>query len=420
MKLLKNVLLVMILIAGLTVSSFANGLNLNGMGTKAISMGGAFIGLANDYSAVFWNPAGLTQLEDSNFSLFSSFIIPKGTYEYAPAGINIETESAVYPAPALSFYKPISENLVVGIAAYATAGSGAEWDGSKLAAFNPMYMLGDTTAYTWKSMVGAMTVSPVAALKIGDSLSVGFSLNIVYGFLQMERPALGQYKEDLKGMGVGATIGFLYKASDSISIGLTYKTPQKIKLTGTSEMSGLAAMGMSVDTTATREVTWPMWIGGGVAIKPMDKLTITFDVQYTNWKKLDTISIEFDEAFWKMNLGNGSLEEGSAFELYWNDATQIRAGLEYVISDSLALRAGYYYDPAPAPATTLNIMLPSITYNVVTVGFGYKTDKINLDLGLEYLKGANREADYSLGMAMPGTHGMDMIVPTVSFTYTFN
>jgi len=419
MKMSRNVLLIMILIFSLTISSFANGLNLNGVGTKAISMGGAFIGLANDYSAIFWNPAGLIQLKKSNFTLFSSFILPTGTYEYAPAGIKAETKSNIYPAPGFSFYKPISKNITIGIAAYANAGSGAEWDGGKLTPFNPMYRIGDTTAYKWKSMVGAFTLSPVIALKVTNYLSFGVSLNIVYGLLNMEKPAVGQYTEELNGMGFGATIGLLFKASDTISIGLTYKTPQKIKLTGDAEMSGMAAMKMPSTSVATREVTWPMWIGGGVSLKPMDKLTITFDVQYTNWKSLETIPMVYDEAIWKVNMGTGSIEDASKFELFWDDATQIRAGIEYLLTNALAIRAGYYSDPAPSPTTTLNILLPSISYSVITAGIGYNNDKINFDIGVEYLMGTDRKADMNLGKAMPGTHGMSMIVPTIAFTYKF-
>ena len=51
------------LIALTGVSLSANGLNLNGVGSKAIAMGGAFIGQADDFSAIFWNPAGLTQMQ---------------------------------------------------------------------------------------------------------------------------------------------------------------------------------------------------------------------------------------------------------------------------------------------------------------------------------------------------------------------
>ncbi len=38
-----------------------------GLGSKALGMGGAFSGLADDYSAVYWNPAGLAQLSNRSF-----------------------------------------------------------------------------------------------------------------------------------------------------------------------------------------------------------------------------------------------------------------------------------------------------------------------------------------------------------------
>lgn len=412
-----------LLIAGLSLGLYSNGLNLNGMGTRAISMGGAFVGISNDYSAVFWNPAGLTQMDKSTLSVFSSFIMPTGTYTYAPAGINIETEKKTFPTPAFAYINPVSDKLTFGLAAYATAGSGATWDGSKLIPFNTYFGMGDTKAYEWSSKVGAFTFSPIIAYKLSDTFSIGGTLNVVYGLLDMKREAGGQYTESLNGIGFGATFGAMFKPSDKFSFGVTYKTPQKIKLTGTVDMPGLAAIpGMPTSSGATREITWPMWVGAGVAFTPTKKLTIAFDVQYTNWKKLDTIKISYDEAFWKVNMGTGSVEDNSAFELNWEDAIQYRVGFEYLLSDTFAVRAGYYYDPAPSPATTLNILLPSITYNVFTAGIGYITDSISLDIGVEYLKGTDRDADMAgvmAGTAMPGTHGMDMIVPSIAFTYKF-
>ena len=39
---------------------------------RALGMGGAFSGLADDYSAIFYNPAGLTRLEEGNLNMFIS------------------------------------------------------------------------------------------------------------------------------------------------------------------------------------------------------------------------------------------------------------------------------------------------------------------------------------------------------------
>lgn len=38
-----------------------------GFGARALGMGGAYTGLADDYSAIYWNPAGLALMQDSEF-----------------------------------------------------------------------------------------------------------------------------------------------------------------------------------------------------------------------------------------------------------------------------------------------------------------------------------------------------------------
>jgi hypothetical protein len=39
-----------------------------GVGARALGMGGAYTGVANDYSALYWNPAGLAQVRMNEFS----------------------------------------------------------------------------------------------------------------------------------------------------------------------------------------------------------------------------------------------------------------------------------------------------------------------------------------------------------------
>jgi long-chain fatty acid transport protein len=399
----------LIVLTGISLS--ANGLNLNGVGSKAIAMGGAFIGQADDYSAVFWNPAGLTQMKNSGLSFFVTDLIPSGTYAFSLYGIDAKTKSTMYPSGAFSYIKPINENLVVGIAAYVPSGTGANWDGEDLK------LLTKGAVYEWKSFMGVITVSPVVAYKISDKFSLGATLNLDYGMMKIKRPGLGQYSEDLDGFAFGATIGALFKPSDKLGIGLTFRTPTKVKFSGEAEMAGAGAIKQATKSDAEREATWPMWLGLGLSLKATDKLTLNADAQYTNWKKIDTIDITYDDAVWQAFKKHAQL--GAAFnndfELNWKDAIQWRFGLEYAISEKLAMRAGYYYDPSPSPAETLNILLPEITYNVITVGFGYKTKKISLDLCMETLLGKDQESP--LTGKMPGTHGMNILVPNIAFTF---
>lgn len=410
-----RLLLTATLIVWCGISLSANGLNLNGVGSKAIGMGGAFIGQADDYSAIFWNPAGLTQMKNSNISFFVTDLIPSGTYKFPTYGIDAKTKSSMYPSGSVAYYKPINEKLLIGIAAYVPSGTGAKWNGEDLK------LLSKNVAYKWESFMAVITVSPVIAYKISDTFSLGATLNLDYGMMKVKRPGVGQYSEDLNGFAFGATIGALFKPIDKLGIGLTLRTPTKVKFSGTADMASASLYGLSLTSDAKREATWPMWLGVGLSFKATDKLTLNADAQYTNWKKIDTIAITYDNAGWQASKAHPLL--GAAFNndfvLNWKDAIQWRFGLEYAISEKLAMRAGYYYDPTPSPLETLNVLLPEITYNVITVGFGYKTDKMNLDFCFETLMGKDAVSPLLPTSKMPGTHGMNILVPNIAFTYRF-
>ena len=420
--------LTIILVVALSFNLSANGLNLNSNGSKALAMGGAFIGLANDFSAAFWNPAGLTQLKSKTLSVFGTGIMPTGTYKFAMAGIDAQTKSGkIYPSGALGYFNPIGDNLVIGIYGYVPAGAGAQWDGGDL-----VNLAGAN--YEWESMVGAVSISPSIAYRVSDIFSLGATVNITYGMIKLKSPGAGQNEEDLHGWGFGATLGALLKPSDKFSVGLSVKLPMPITVSGTSTMSGVAYnqikqmlgafnMVLNAQSDAERKITWPLWAGLGFAFKPTEKLTITADVQYTNWKKLQTVAITYTDQLWSALKGHPNpllapLAQAfnKDFHLNWKDTVQIRVGGEYFVSDSFALRGGFYTDPSPALDATINILLPQINYNFITCGIGYKTDKIALDVGFEYGIGKDRTTPVTAVYGMPGIHGMNIMVPNVSFT----
>jgi len=416
-------LILSLLVLSFTGGLFANGLNLNGVGSKGSGMGTAFIGLADDWSAVFFNPAGLIQLKKPVFSAFVTDLIPTGTYKFEFLGTTLadtETKSLMYPSGALAYFKPVSDKMVAGIAAFVPSGVGARWPGDELA------MLSGGQPFTWDSKIFMITVSPAVAIKFSDKLSFGAALNIDYAQLKMERPAGGeggipwfQYSENLDGIAVGATLGLMYKPNDIFQFGLSYKLPVKATIKGTSTAPFLTGMGLPGESEGKRAATWPMWAGAGIAVKPNDKLTIIADVIWYNWGKLQDIPVTYASEGWKA----AGLEEGGELVLNWEDTVNIKFGIEYRLSDSFALRAGYYTDHSPSDEETLNILLPSIDYRGWTMGFGYKRGKIQVDVAFEYLSGDDRYVDpmnYYAGSGMPGTHGMKILVPNITFTYTFD
>lgn len=424
--------------------AFGNGLSLNSIGTKALGMGGAYVGFANDYTAIFWNPAGLNQLKRPQLGFFFTSVIPTGTYQFATYGIDAETKSNLYPCPGILGYLPLygGEKVTAGLGAYVHAGLGAEWDGQDLVAFGGPAELSPGVVnpfagktYEWMSSIAVFNISPGVAYQVSEKISVGAALNIFYGMMDMKRavdalnvtanpasPEPGedsmvdnQYEESGSGMGFSVSLGLLVKPVDMFSIGLSFKTKNTVGFEGTAKNTVFQAFN-AFESDYERDLAWPLWFGVGIALKPVAKLTLTADVQFSQWSDTqEKIVTEYKNTVWAGAMD----EEARTIELNWDDKTQIRIGAQYQLSEALALRAGYYFDPAPAPDETMNIIFPSITYNALTVGASYCLGKVNLDFGFEYLLGEDRDIAPSDKGNMPGIHGMNIIIPSIGVSYSF-
>jgi len=425
-------------------SVFGNGLSLNSIGPKALGMGGAYVGLANDYSAIFWNPAGLNQVRAPQIGIFITSVVPNGTYEFATYGIDASTKSNFYPCPGILGYLPLfgGEKITAGLGFYVPAGLGAEWDGQDLVAFGgPAELSPGVTnpfagkTYEWMSSIGVFNFSPGIAYQISEKISVGAAVNIFYGMMDMKRavdalnvttdptsPIPGedgmvdnQYEESGSGMGIGFSLGLLAKPADMLSIGLSLKTKNTVKFEGTAKNTAFQTLN-AYESDYERDLAWPLWIGAGIALRPVNKLILTADVQFSQWSDTqEKIVTEYKNAIWA-----GAMDEKArTMELNWEDKTQIRFGAQYQLTEMFALRAGYYYDPAPAPDETINIIFPSITYKAITFGASCCLGKVNLDFGFEYLLGSDRDVAPSDKGNMPGIHGMDILAPSLGVSYSF-
>ncbi len=404
--------------------SFGNGLNLNSLGTRAGSMGGAFVGLADDFSAVYWNPAGLGFFTSLTFGFCGTDIVPSGSYKLTmdtPIGsldlVDARTTIKNYLGGLFGYIHPISDRLVAAIGVFTPSGMGTNWDSAELANLS-----NGSTSIDWSSRVGLITIAPSLAYKISDQFSLGASLDINYGIFDLSMYGgaisglldLGQYTESESGWGLGATVGVLFKPSKMFSFGAAFRTSNRVSFSGQAEMKNLQYISFSSTSDVTRNMTWPSWITVGAAFRPADDLTFTADIQMTDWSVIDQIKTTFKDPFWNLLMTSSGRD---TMVMNWRNTTQLRFGAEYKVSASLAVRAGYYFDPSPVPAATLNILLPSCDFNGLTLGIGYRSGALVLDFGLEYLMGKERVAP--AGAEMPGVYDMNIVVPNISVSYHF-
>ena len=53
-----------------------------GAGARSLAMGAAFVGVADDASATYWNPAGLSQITRKAAALMKATLFADSTYDF--------------------------------------------------------------------------------------------------------------------------------------------------------------------------------------------------------------------------------------------------------------------------------------------------------------------------------------------------
>ncbi len=402
-----------------------NGINLNGLGTRAQGMGGAFVSIADDFSAAFWNPAGAAGFGKELFGFYATNLMPRATYSQWPITLEVPRIDAKTPiSNHLSFlgayYRPVGPKVTVGLAIATPSGFGTAWNGEDLAPRT------DGTVFSWSSRYRLFAISPLIALNLTRWLSVGATLNVQYGTLSFQRPSLMlfdeervvlQYEENTSGWGFGASFGVLAKPIDDLAIGLTVRTPCSIVYKGRARMAALPFYGLSDTAELQHDMSWPLWIGGGVSFRPFERLLLSADVQWTRWSKVRQFTMYLDQAWLEhvpIYIDGGGNDFGLPY-LGGQDTAQFRFGVEFALNATSALRAGYYSDPSPQRSPG-PILFPAHDFKAFTVGIGKTIGDLQLDLGLEYLAGNN----WTQTAGMAGySQGMDIVVPSVSVQYRF-
>ncbi len=176
----------------MTTGLFANGLNLNGFGARATAMGGAYVSLANDSTAVFWNPAGPGPAEEGDVRPGRRPPHPEEHLHPRPAqhGDDEEVLSGRPPGllPADRGPDRRRRRRLHPVRARRGLGQpGARGRSCSSGLPSGSAVTPAVEAYDWGSFIGSITLAPSIAVKLTDMLYVGATVNINYGFFQTDQ-----------------------------------------------------------------------------------------------------------------------------------------------------------------------------------------------------------------------------------------
>lgn len=198
-----------ILILGAAQLGFAGALSNNMVGVRASSMQSAFTGVADDSSAVFYNPAGLAAKAKDNWDAQVYAWLSSDNLTITPTGGEAVKSSTGAVVPGFFISKKM-DNLGFGLGIYAPYGGGS-------------YLYKDIPApgFETSSSFGAFAITPAFAYQFSPSFSAGLGVSAYYGaILQKVKNSLApddpftNMEINLSGLaGYGFNAGILFKAT---------------------------------------------------------------------------------------------------------------------------------------------------------------------------------------------------------------
>jgi long-chain fatty acid transport protein len=351
--------------------------SFNNPGARAGGMGGAFIGVADDATAAYTNPAGLTVLTRPEVA---------GEYKYSNrevvvrsaniAGSNAKEttfdDNVARGCSFLSFSYPFQRGNITAFR--------HELVNSDIQVQAPYYLSNIQTNLRTQTYV--TTYGVAVAYKLFDTLSIGGNI----GFSELDfrnnldiPSSSDRYTWDASGWAENYAVGLFWNPFGSLNIGAVYRYGPKFRYTNQTFYNNTIDPANNAIIQFDDEYKIPDVYGIGISYRFPFGLTIASDYDYIRYSQIDKLYDPFrgDD----LTTSNPS----RSLNLHLDDAYEIHAGLEWAFTVKdipLAVRTGYtfkqahgiyteYSNPAIGPTPGVNyVYQKGDDENIFSAGFG--------------------------------------------------
>ena len=369
-------LIALALLAVASGTASASGFQLTEQNVSGL--GNAYAGSAaatDNASTIYFNPAGMTQLQDREASAGLAAVGPSfrfhdqgsrvGAFNGAGDGGNAGGWAAL-PNAYLSW--ALSRDVYVGVGLGAPFGLKTEYD-------QPWIGAAQSTLFEIKTY----NVNPSLAYRVNERLSLGVGVNwqrleANYDRLATTTPAgsLIPVKLALDDAAWGWNAGALLTLSPTTKVGASYRSAIKYHTSGTLDVNNGGAG--SVDASA--DLKLPDSFIVSLAQRLGERWELLGDVSWTGWSSLPKVDIM---------RSNGTLAQ--TLDTDFRDAWRVALGGNYQYGNAWKLKFGVAYDQTPVKdASTRLVSLPDNDRVWLSLGAQWAIDKASkLDLGLAYI-----------------------------------
>lgn len=339
----------------------------NGISARGAGMGGAWTAFVDDATAVWFNPAALSEVEPQ-VNVGGELVVGPRTYTpVADDGTRGAAQKATVVAPVPSagvvgrfWYDDRPSRFTLGGGVWNTFGGRVAFDKSGMPALDS----------TEEAVIEA---SAGTALRISDKLSIGAAIRVGIGLFSVESTQM-PYDAQLSasGLGVAMAWGMLFRPVEKLRIAAAWRAPMNITTTGSGQIEGASGV---EQVSVEHEQAWPQSASLGVGVEASRALKIAAQVDWVQWSTVTDIVVQLP--------GSGNPDQ--VYREDWEDSWTVRLGGEYAASKAVAIRAGTYLDTAAVPDRTIERQYLDSRKIGVAGGGSFRFGAWRVDAAVDYV-----------------------------------
>jgi long-chain fatty acid transport protein len=378
----------------------ANGFRLASQDGFASARGEAFVATADNPSAIYYNPAGITQLQGNNIRggiygihLNQTYMPTNGAFNAGNTYRNSDDLAAV--PQGFYVYTPKNSPMSFGLGLYAPYGGSINWP--------------DDTGFQTVATKGSLEYlrfNPVIAFQFFPGFSLAGGAMADYGNIDLESklssfpttfPNFYRFKGD--GWTVGYNLGLLWQPVEQVSVGATFRSTTTIDMQGHSEFEDISSIIPFTALPAHAEFTFPKTAVFGLSYRPTPKWNLEFDADYTDWSSFGTVII------YQQGSPPSGGAQNPALTLNWQASWMYEFGVTRYLDHGWHMSAGYVYNENSVPNDFYSPLAADMNRHFFSLGAGRKGKLFDFDITYQFGYGPDHTVTGSTPSSVSGLIG---------------
>ncbi len=373
---LELVLLLLLLIPG---NALGGGYAIPHQTAKAVGLSNAVTAGVTDPSAVYYNPAALTEVKGNQILGGLNYINVISSVENGGTKSRNRRDDNTIPTFFANFHIPESD-FTLGFGTHSPFGLATTYDKDAFTRYAINEAKLKTFYLTW-----------AAAWSPSDLFSVGAGVSFVRGKVALSRAIFlntglgqpdGRARLTHSDNAFAYNVGLLLKhPSYPLNFGFTFRSRTYLDLDG-GNVDFVDFDGTFFNTKINRgSLVLPAVISAGINWQITHQWSLEFVYDWTKWNDLETLKVIFDAPLPALGGAPAAAIGGLSVSSNWKNTSTLRLGSLFHLNDTWELLGGIGLDETPIPSNTLGPLIPGADILTLNGGASYSWKKLKITAG---------------------------------------